>query len=215
MSSNRLPGKMLMNFNGIPLLERVIDRVSLAKEVTKIVIATSDSVSDNGIESFCFEKGIECFKGDLKNVADRFLQLVKNKNVNSFVRINGDSPLIDPGLVDMAINYFNISECDIVTNALPRTFPKGQSVEVIRAESFKNLVYSGLDDEQKEHVTKKYYDFPEKYKIVNFTSGGSFNNINMCIDDYKDILILEKVLKRVGKKKLNWKDLCQYFSDNK
>ena len=211
MSSNRFPGKMLTNFNGIPLLGRVIDRVSLAKGVTKIVIATSDSISDNHIESFCFERGIECFRGDLKNVADRFLQLVKNKNVNSFVRINGDSPVIDPGLVDIAIKYYNNSECDIVTNVFPRTFPKGQSVEVIRTNSFKNLVGSGLDDEQKEHVTKKYYDFPEKFKIVNFTSGGCFNTINMCVDNHKDKLILEKVLKRVGKKNLNWKDLCQYF----
>ena len=86
LSSNRFPGKMLTNFNGIPLLGRVIDRVSLAKGVTKIVVATSDSISDNHIESFCFERGIECFRGDLKNVADRFLQLVKKKKCKFFCK---------------------------------------------------------------------------------------------------------------------------------
>jgi spore coat polysaccharide biosynthesis protein SpsF (cytidylyltransferase family) len=211
MSSGRLPGKMLMNICGKSILERVIDRVSQSRKVTKIIVATSDQDDDDVIASFCIKKGVEYFRGDLNNVANRFFQVVMNEKEASFIRINGDSPLIDHEIIDLAIDYFNISNCDIVTNVFPRTFPKGQSVEVVLTRTFDKLINSGLDAEQKEHVTKKYYDSPDNYRMVCFTSGGSYNNINMCIDDSSDKLKLEKVIKKTGNKDLKWKDLCHYF----
>ena len=211
MSSNRLPGKVMMNVFGKKLLWRVIDRVSQSNKITKIVIATSSKSDDDAIELFCNEEGIECLRGDLDNVANRFFEVLINKRESSFVRINGDSPLIDPGIIDIAIDKFNNSNYDIVTNVFPRTFPKGQSVEVISAQAFFELIESGLNNDQKEHVTKKFYDLPDKFKILNFSSGGKHSDINMCIDDIMDKLRLEKVIEKVGTKNLNWRELCNYF----
>ena len=211
MSSNRLPGKVMMNVFGKKLLWRVIDRVSQSNKITKIVIATSSKSDDDAIELFCNEEGIECLRGDLDNVANRFFEVLINKRESSFVRINGDSPLIDPGIIDTAIDKFNNSNYDIVTNVFPRTFPKGQSVEVISAQAFFELIESGLNNDQKEHVTKKFYDLPDKFKILNFSSGGKHSDINMCIDDIMDKFRLEKVIEKVGTKNLNWRELCNYF----
>jgi spore coat polysaccharide biosynthesis protein SpsF (cytidylyltransferase family) len=202
---------MMMKIGGILLLERVINRVSQAKNVTKIVVATSDKNDDNPIASFCKERNIECIKGELNDVAKRFLKVALLKNANSFVRINGDSPLIDPEIIDLAINYYYLSDCDIVTNVFPRTFPKGQSVEIIRTKTFEKMVDSGLNLDQKEHVTKKYYDSPENYRMVSFTSGKNYNNINMCIDNDSDRLRMENAIKKIGKKEFNWRDLSNYF----
>lgn len=211
MSSNRLPGKMMIDLLGKSVISRVIERVLLSEKITKIVVATSIQRNDDIIESFCKEKGIEFFRGDLDNVSDRFYKVLMIQDAKSFVRINGDSPLIDPKIIDFAIDKFNGSDYDIITNVFPRTFPKGQSVEAVRTDAFIRLIDSGLNSAQKEHVTKKFYDSPENYKILNFNSGGDYNYINMCIDNFSDKLRLEKVIEKAGHKELSWIDLSKFF----
>jgi spore coat polysaccharide biosynthesis protein SpsF len=212
MSSQRLPGKMMMDIGGRVLIGRVIDRVRLSKKVSKIIVATSDHPSDDPIEQFCEVENIICYRGSLNNVAKRFMEIVLAENALSFVRINGDSPLIDPELIDCAISYFELGDNDLVTNVGVRTFPKGQSVEVILTNVFVSLYNELTTNEQREHVTKAFYERPENFRIMNFTSGGNFNSINMCIDTSEDKRNIEVVLKNVGREIGNWKDLSLLFS---
>ena len=139
MSSTRLPGKMLMDINGRPLLGRVIDRVKASKVVTKLIVATSISREDDEIEQFCLNEKIKYYRGDLNNVYKRFKEIVTLEKADSFIRINGDSPLIDPEIIDLAVNNYNNEDCDLLTNIFPRTFPRGQSVEVISSQPFTQI----------------------------------------------------------------------------
>ena len=148
MSSKRLPGKVLMKIQGKTLIERVVERVSESKYVTKIIVATSKHNTDIPLRKLCFNKKIECYASSLSNVAHRFYEVLEKYDSKSFLRINADSPFIDPQLIDKCLFKFNNTNSDIVTNVFPRTFPKGQSVEIIKSSVFKK----NLPKKKKKHI---------------------------------------------------------------
>ena len=211
MNSARLPGKALMDICGKPLLGRVIDRVKSAEKVTKVIVATSVKVDDNSIEDYCKKTDTECFRGNLNNVANRLLQLVLNEEVDSFVRVSGDSPLIPPSIIDSAINHFKNNDYDLVTNIYPRSYPKGFSVEVMSTESFLKMNKEDLTQEHKEHVTKKYYETPNKYKIFNFMSPKNYSQFNFCIDTIDDLDKMNSFFVSEKDNHDDWEKLCNIY----
>ena len=105
MSSSRFPKKMMAKILGKTLIERVVNQVSKSKYIEKIIVVTSKLKSDQPIVDFCKKKKIDFFVGSLNNVAKRYFDALKNINYDYFIRINGDSPLIDPNLIDKFITY--------------------------------------------------------------------------------------------------------------
>ena len=87
MNSNRLPNKALTNISGIPLLQRVINKISFSDRVSSIVVATSDKKSDDPIALFCKKNKVKYFRGNLNNVANRFKELLISQEANAFIRI--------------------------------------------------------------------------------------------------------------------------------
>ena len=213
MSSARLPGKVLMDLCGRVVLGRLVDRLSAAKTITHIVVATSNEHSDQAIADFCMKEGIKCHRGSLGNVTQRFCQVATVEKVDAFVRISGDSPLIDPAIVDRAVLYYQQEECDLVTNVLVRSFPKGQSVEVIRFESLEAIHRYGQSVDSQEHVTTAFYQDPERYRIVGFTSGIDAGKVNLSIDTPDDLIRLEKIVKACGDVWRGWRDLLGIYND--
>lgn len=195
MNSRRLPGKALLQMRGIPVLEHVVRRVSLAREVTAVVVATSVERSDNPIVDWCARVGIDCARGPLDDVLARMVRIAESLGAPAFVRISGDSPLIDPHLVDQGIVLYGAGdEPDLVTNVWPRTFPVGQSVEVLRLGAAKSLMES-LDPSEHEHVTEGVYRRSENYRIVSFTSGWPSASLRMTVDTREDY---ERIASAVG-----------------
>ena len=115
---------------------RVVENLKRSKKIKKIYIATSGSPKDNKIVIFCKKNKLNFFKGELNNVSLRFKTFLEKKGsvYKEFVRINGDSPFIDPKLIDKFINIFKKKKPLILTNTYPRTFPKGQSIEIINSK---------------------------------------------------------------------------------
>tara|TARA_B100001123_G_scaffold67284_1_gene75146 strand:- start:582 stop:1079 length:498 start_codon:yes stop_codon:yes gene_type:complete len=154
--------------------------------------------NDDNLISYLKKNRIKFFRGDLENVAMRLYKTAKINKAKSFVRVSGDSPLIDPRLIDKAIKISRkVKEYDIITNVFPRTFPKGQSVEVIKTSILKKYSknFSKLD---KEHVTKYFYDNSNYFQIKNFRFNGKNKIMKLSIDTKKD---LKDILKKFNKKK--------------
>jgi spore coat polysaccharide biosynthesis protein SpsF len=204
-SSARLPGKMLMSVAGRSLLGRVVDRLGQARTLTKIIVATSTDRSDQPIVDFCVAENIACYRGPLADVAARFRGAAEHEGADSFVRINGDSPLIDPALVDMAVGYYQVDRCDLVTNVFTRTFPRGQSVEVLRAEALEALCRQMKDDDR-EHVTRAFYRNAHAFRIVSITSGANAGAVNFCIDTADDLSRVERLVS-VAPNGAGWREL--------
>lgn len=186
MSSKRFPGKVLEKVNGKALLGYLLERLRPCR-VDGMVVATSADKSDDAVESYCRENQVSCYRGDLENVASRFAEVIRGYGLDAFVRVNGDSPLIDGRLIDEAAAIFQKNESEIVTNIQRRSFPKGQSVEVFRAASFlENFPLIALP-EDREHVTSFFYKNAGRFRIHNFSAPSDYSSFNLSIDTPEDL----------------------------
>ena len=138
-SSKRFPNKVLYPIKKKPVIIRVILNALKSKKVSKLLIATSNNRSDDELVNFLKKKNFNVFRGSLSNVADRLLKAAQINNSKYFIRISGDSPLIDYKIIDRAIKIFKKDKKnkDLITNVFPRTFPSGQSVEIIKTKILK------------------------------------------------------------------------------
>jgi spore coat polysaccharide biosynthesis protein SpsF len=192
MSSARFPGKMLAPFRGRPLIAQVLERFRESDLRGRLVVLTSNHASDDPLADFVANRcGVDVFRGDLHDVAARFQSALSQHPCAWFVRISGDSPLIDPVLVQVMMDLC-APEYDLVSNVVRRTFPPGQSVECVRSEAFRALRSAELTADQREHVTKVFYDQPGSWRVRSVTSTEpELASTRMVVDTLDDLRDLE------------------------
>jgi spore coat polysaccharide biosynthesis protein SpsF len=205
MTSKRLPGKTLMHLTDRTLLGHVVERVSQSRGADGVLVATSIDPSDDPIMEWCRAAGVHCYRGSLTNVALRVHEAGKEIGACGIVRVSADSPFIDPALIDHAIELYRGGDVALVTNVFPRTFPKGESVEVIAIEALERVLAAGLTPEQEEHVTKAFYDLPDQFRIENFrtadiadTEPGDHSAVQLSIDSERDWVTAAGVAELLG-----------------
>ena len=136
MGSARLPGKVLKEVNGKPLIEILFHRLPHSKKIDKIILATSNSKENDHLAKIVEKLGFEVFRGSEDDVLDRYYEAAKPYSPEAVVRITGDCPIIDPQLVDEIIGLYQENNVDYVSNTSPPTYPYGLDTEVF---SFKAL----------------------------------------------------------------------------
>lgn len=192
MSSRRFPGKVLERLRGKPVLRHLLDRLARVSPRDRIVVATSEDPSDDPLAAYVRESGHPLFRGPLDDVFLRFRRCLEAHPCDWFHRISADSPLFDETLVPRFEEIAGASPADLITNVFPRSFPKGHSLETVRAATF--LKIDGpLTLEQKEHVTKYFYENPTRFRIQNVSSGTpELAMVNLCVDTIEDLRRLEE-----------------------
>ena len=187
-SSKRFKNKILFPINNLPLIIHVNLRVKKSRFIKKIIIATSKNKTDDKKIKILKKFKIKYFKEDLKNVAKRLYKVAELNKVKYFMRISGDSPLINYKIIDRALNIFKNKnkDYDLITNIFPRSFPKGQSIEIIKTSTLKKNLdfFSKLDE---EHVSTYFYKNFKKFKIKNFKLKSKKKEIDQSIDTKKDL----------------------------
>jgi spore coat polysaccharide biosynthesis protein SpsF len=197
MSSTRFPGKVLAPLCSRPVLAHVVDRVFGAVARDRIVVATSDQPSDDPLAFFARTLGVSVFRGPLTDVFQRFRLCLEKYPCPWFCRISADSPLLDPEIILKVNRCTQGDDVDLATNVFPRTFPRGHSVEWLRSETFVRIETDSLTPDQKEHVTRFYYDNPSKFRIINMESGDRTRaSLDLCVDTPEDLKRLEIELTR-------------------
>ena len=204
-SSKRFPNKVLKKLFDRQILYFLYLRLKKSKIIKKIIVSTSNLKVDKKIIKICRKNKILFFKGSHKNVVSRLYLTAKKFNLNFFVRINADSPVLDMSLVNKGIKIYKSKKVDLVTNVFPRSYPKGQSVEVIRTSALKKILKKSLEQDDKEHVTRYIYKNPEKFKIINFKNKINKSNINLSIDKKQDLVNMKKRLKKYKNNLINMK----------
>lgn len=203
-SSKRFKDKVLFNIYGKPLILHVIEKIKKSNKID-IIVSTSKKKGDDTLVKLLIKNKIKFFRGSLNNVAKRLYETAIFKNQKFFLRVSADSPLIDFQIINKIINIHKKNKSyDLITNIFPKTFPSGQSVEIIKTKTLgKNLkFFSRLD---KEHVTRYFYENPSKFKIRNFLNKNSSNLRKLSIDSPNDLKIMLKLYNK--KKFLNFKYL--------
>ena len=170
LGSKRLPGKALLPLGGQPLLSLTIARLRNCTLVDRIILATTTASEDDALESFAHKEGIEVFRGSGRDVAGRCLTCILQNRLEWFVRICGDSPFIDPKVVDQVCDLYLQERPDIATNVHPRTYPVGCSVEAVETAALRRLCATTKDLRYREHVTSFFYDHEDMFSIENLAA---------------------------------------------
>ena len=214
-NSKRLPGKVLKVLCEETILSRTIKQVSKSRKVSNISVATSVHSFDDPIELHAKTLGVNVFRGDLEDVGLRLFETAKSQNSKNFIRISADSPFIDWRILDHAVNLFNATNPDLVTNLFPRTFPKGQSVEIISTDALARICNVRRSLEEKEHVTPYFYNHYQEFNLVSFTSGQDRTSSNHCIDTKEDFDLAENLVGKFQIENQSWQELDQLLTQNK
>jgi len=199
MRSTRLPGKVMKDISGKPMLWHVIYRVKYSKLINKIVVATSTNKEDDIIENFCKENRILFYRGDEEDVLKRYYEAAKIYNGNKIVRITSDCPLIDPEIVDIVIKEHLKDEVDYTSNTIERTFPRGLDTEVFNFEALERANEMAKEKYQREHVTIFIYENPHLFKIKNVRNFKDLSHLRWTVDEERDLIFVREIYKRLYK----------------
>jgi spore coat polysaccharide biosynthesis protein SpsF len=202
MGSTRLRGKAMMKILEKPMLEHIIKRTQRSNLIDEIVIATTKKTEDNVIVKLCKRLKIKSFCGDPKNVLSRVLSSAKSVDADVIVRINGDSPLIDPEVSDMIIKTYLDKRPDYASNTLKCTFPLGFNTEVFSVKVLEQVDKLTTDKFDREHVTLYIYEHPEKFKLLNVTATPELNrpDLRFTVDTIEDLRLVREIYKELYKK---------------
>jgi spore coat polysaccharide biosynthesis protein SpsF len=192
MSSARFPGKVLAPLNGRPVIAHVISQIAQEIPVDKITVATSLEESDDPLVYYVQELGVSVYRGALESVFERFKSCLEANPCTWFFRICADSPFFCSRVLRDMLAYADRSDIDLVTNVQVRTFPKGHSAEMINAATFAAIDPNQLSAEEKEHLTKIYYNNPTRFSIINIESSDpEASQKSFVVDTLEDLRRLE------------------------
>jgi spore coat polysaccharide biosynthesis protein SpsF len=172
MSSSRLPGKVLLDIAGQPMLMRVLSRTGKARTLDGVVVATTLDSADDPIEQMCAQQGYPCYRGNPQDVLDRYYQAARIFDAEVIVRITGDCPVIDPDVIDATVGIFfsetqaaketGATESGFAATRLPppwrRTLPIGLDVEVVSFASLERAWKEADQPFHREHVMPFFYE---------------------------------------------------------
>lgn len=195
MSSSRLPGKVLADVAGAPMILRQIERVRRAGQVSRLIVATSVRADDDPLAETLIGAGVEVVRGDLDDVLSRFiLALDAAGDQRVAARLTADCPLVDPTVIDATIRRFRDSGADYVTSGGDtRTFPKGLDVEVFRTDALRQAHAETRDPYDREHVTPFIYRHPERYRLAALTQDRNEAEVRWTVDRPDDLEFVRAV----------------------
>ncbi|MGA9030677.1 MAG: glycosyltransferase family protein [Methanoregula sp.] len=197
MGSTRLPGKVMKNLAGKPVLWHIIHRVKRSAVSQMVLVATTTKPEDEIIQSACRTWGIPVFRGSTEDVLQRFCDAIRflergRSKTSYIIRITGDCPLIDPFIIDDVVHTALSKNYDYVSNTDPPTFPDGLDVEVIsRAALFTASKKATLMSEH-EHVTP-YIRKSNEFRRCNITSRRDLSGLRWTLDNEEDYMFIKKI----------------------
>lgn len=195
VNSSRLPGKVLREAVGKPMLELMIERLRRCRLADDIIVATTENTSDLEIADLCERLKVSCFRGSENDVLGRVLGAALANGVNTIVEIPGDCPLIDPEYVDLCICRYRATGADYVSSVLSRTFPHGTEAQVFSTSILQDASSRTDDPWDREHVTPYIYGNPDRYLIeaVEAPAEVACPEIHLTLDEIDDYRLINEI----------------------
>ena len=214
MGSERLPGKVLFDLtDGKKTIEFLIDQLKSSNLQQKIVAIPSGTMDDI-LFNFLNNLKISCYRGSKLDVLDRYYNCAKEFSFKHIMRITGDNPLIDPEIVNDAIEEYCHSNCDYLTNSIDRTFPNGTEVEIFSFNALEIAWKNAKKKSEREHVTPYFYNNPEKFKIHYFKQHKNQSKFRYTIDRKEDYDLVVEILSRIKKRPIKTSDIIELLTKN-
>lgn len=223
MGSERLPGKVLKEINGRPMIYYTLMRLKKSKYIDEIILATSIKEADTPLAEYVKTLGVKVFRGSENNVLERYKLASDKYGGEVIVRVTGDCPLIDPIIVDNAITKFLMYKSDYLRLDVPNTFVRGFDVEVLKKETLDKVYYicclTNMNDKKfdvyREHVTYYIYNYDNDFKIKYLQGEGIFmRNYRLCVDTEEDFKIVKSVFDHFNNELVSSDEIVGYLNNN-
>lgn len=216
MASTRLPGKVLAEIAGEPMLVRVVERAGMANTVDELVVATTDGDEDDPIAQLCEDRGYSAYRGSNIDVLDRVYQAARAHTADVVVRLTGDCPLIDAGLIDHTVTAYIEADppIDFAANRLPyeKTYPVGTDTEVCSFHALERAWREADQPHEREHVMPYLYEEPGRFETLLVRNDQNYSHYRWTVDTPADLELVRRVYAHFeGRQDFTWIEVLELF----
>jgi len=200
MGASRLPGKVLADIGGVPALGRLVRRLRRARQVADIVLATTTSAADDAIVDWARSESLAVHRGSEADVLGRVVGAHRAMDSDVIVELCGDTPLLDPTVIDLAVERFRDGDCDVVSTTWRPSYPQGIDAQVFRRDALEEVAATVDDPAVREHVSLFFYEHPERYRIVHLEAPPALRlpAQRLQLDWPEDLALIRAVYARLG-----------------
>jgi spore coat polysaccharide biosynthesis protein SpsF len=201
MTSTRLPGKILLDLCGQPMLARQLERLRACTRVDEVCVATTDQATDEPIVALAKQLGVACFRGDEHDVLSRFVGAGLATRAELVVRVTSDCPLLDPAVTDRVIERATEPDprCDYASNTMERTFPRGLDAEAVYLDALVRSARLATSRPAREHVTWFLHrERPELFVTRQVVDPVDNSDLRWTVDAPEDLALVRRIYEVTG-----------------
>ena len=212
LGSTRLPGKVLKDLAGAPVLERCLGRLKRARCLDAIVVATTTLEADKPLADWCAERGWACERGSEEDLLDRYYLAARKHRAEVVVRVTSDCPLIDPDLVDQVVGEFlaRQPQVDYASTRLPQyRYPRGLDTEVMTMAALETAWREDQNPAWREHVTPYLYFHPERFRLHGVMHHQDLSRFRLTVDTPEDLELIRLIYVHFDHDRFTWQEAVE------
>ena len=200
MTSSRLPGKVLLEARGAPLLHHLVDRLRDVPSLDGIVVATTTNRTDDVLAQFASHERIACFRGSEDDVMARVIGAAGSVEADVVVEITGDCPVIDPQIVEQTIRMFLAHDVAYASNVIVRSYPDGMDTQVFSLDTLERSAVLTSERLDHEHVTLHIREHPEIFSRVHLVAPPEMHwpELGLTLDEPADYDLIRRLVEHFG-----------------
>ncbi|WP_251929714.1 cytidylyltransferase domain-containing protein [Salinibacter ruber] len=198
MGSTRLPGKVMREIRGRPMIDWVVGRADRISKLDETVVATSVLEQEKPLVEHLGAQNVPVVRGPEEDVLARFVQAAETKDADAVVRITADCPLLMPEVSGQVIRSFVRQECDYASNTIERTYPRGLDTEVISTEALQKTDRKATSSADREHVTRYVRRRPEQFRQCSVAAEIDRSDLRWTVDEEADLKLVRRIYEALG-----------------
>jgi glutamate-1-semialdehyde 2,1-aminomutase len=207
--SSRLPGKVLAELAGRPMLAFLVERLRRCELVDRLILATTDLAADDSLAHLGVSLGLDVVRGSQQDVLARFALAALSTDASTLVRVTGDCPLLDPDLLAEVIDDFRAQNVDYLSNCLPPTYPDGLDVEVFSRDALLIAQQECSDQVQREHVTPWIRE-SGRFRLASKKHETDLSELRWTVDEPEDLQVIRAVVDHFeGRSDFSWQQVLE------
>lgn len=219
MTSTRLPGKVLMDLAGRPMLVQQLRRLKRCKMMDELIVATTVNRSDDPVVQVANDEGVPSYRGDEQDVLSRFVEAACETSADIVVRITADCPLIDPGISDTVIQALveRQDSCDYASNTIDRTYPIGLDTEAMYRDTLERIHRLAQSSSAREHVTSYLLEErPEIFLTHSVQDSEQNADLRWTVDTLEDLKMVRRLYEELelGERILEYSEILAHVRAN-
>lgn len=210
LGSSRLPGKVLLDLAGEPMLAHAVARCRRARAIDEVVVATPAGPANQPLADLCASRGWPLFQGSEDDVLDRYHGAAVAAGADTVVRVTSDCPLIEPEVIDLIVEAFREKGVDYASNTIgPRTFPRGLDVEVMSFHALERAWREDANPAWREHVTPFIYRNPNQFTLHAVVNEIDLSHLRWTVDTPEDMALIQRIYSHFGHNRFSWREVLR------